>query len=989
MSRFSLRTSASLRSLALMLLAATTTLGAQGTGTAGAGANGGGGAIDEAYSQRIREYTSDTLFIAPTVATVPMSATVPSPLKHFGTIIGAPGVMHHTAEIYGYFKALAAATPRVRFETIGTTEEGRDITLAIVASEASMAELEVQRRNMARLADPRGVSASELEPLLAATKPIYYLNAGLHSPEMGSPEMVMELAYRLAVSDEPAIRRIRENVIVLINPASEPDGRDKQVDWYLDRTKGRPEFDDGFPRSTPYWGRYVVHDNNRDGLQISQALSHAIYDTYYKWHPLVMHDLHESVPLLYISTGTGPYNVNNDPIAISEWQLLANSEITALSAYGMPGVWTWGFFDGWWPGYGVWVANNHNSIGRFYETFGNAGADTYVRDLSDARYAGDPVTSRQWYRSWPPTKKVRWSARDNVNYMQAGVLAALTFTANNGEMLLRNFWQKSSNSLGRGRTQKPYAFSIPGFERQQDPKRTAYLINQLQRHAIEVHRVTAGDSTGDFIVKLDQPYRDLAVNLLTTQQFPSTAQYPPYDDIAWTLGYLYGVEVKAVDDSSVLARTDLAAVTDSVVATATATGAGSGRWSLVNTGQGEILPALYWLKEQAPKARAFANESALARATDTLPAGSVLFQGLDAATARELAARYALPLRDMAGSSGDASTAMSVAHELDLPRIAVYHTWYDTQDEGWTRYTLEQYGIPYTSIDKDVLKSGRLRARFDVILVPQARGDVGRLVHGVDPRWGPLPYRKTDRTPSLGTPAATDDMTGGMGFEGLNELRKFLADGGTMITLGNSSRLAAETGLVRDMGTKTTRTLFHPGSVVRARTRRAVSPILYGFPETFTIFRGNGPLFTVAERDSAAVVLQYGTKLPDPPKPDGVIMGMPSSYASKRDQAVKAVLTQGVAGDSATADSAAGTPSAAKSDSGSGGSYVVSGMVRGESEIIGEAAILDVPVGKGRVIAFSFDPLHRFLNHHDFPLVWNAIMNWNDHVRTEPATTDR
>src|SRR5690606_38743298 len=265
-------------------------------------------------------------------ASVPAHPTVPSPLDHFGTIAGAPGVMHRSDELYGYFRALAAATPRVRVETIGRSEEGRDIVLVVVADEQTMQRLPHYRAQLARLADPRKVDAAALADIVGDAKPICMLNGGLHSPEMGSPEMLTELAYRLAVSDDPTIAKIRSKVITIINPVSEPDGRDRQVDWYHRYTKGRPEIDDGFPRSVPYWGKYVVHDNNRDGIQISQELTKALYRIYYDWHPLVMHDLHESVPLLYVSTGTGPYNHENDPIVVGEWQLFANNDITRLSA---------------------------------------------------------------------------------------------------------------------------------------------------------------------------------------------------------------------------------------------------------------------------------------------------------------------------------------------------------------------------------------------------------------------------------------------------------------------------------------------------------------------------------------------------------------------------------------------------------------------------------------------------------------------------------
>lgn len=923
---------------------------------------------DTTYARLVRQYTTDPRFLPASVASLPASGAVPSPLRYFGTIVGAPGVMHRTGEIYGYFRALAAATPRVTVQPIGTTEEGREILLVIVADETTMQSLDRYRALLARLADPRTLPAAEVDAVVAQTKPVYYLNGGLHSPEMGSPEMLMELAYRLAVGEDSVTRRIREHVITLINPVSEPDGRDKQVDWYLRYTKGRSQWDDGFPRSSPYWGRYILHDNNRDGLQMTQALTRAIVGVYYEWHPLVMHDLHESVPLLYASTGTGPYNETNDPIIISEWQLLANNDITALSAEGLPGVWTWGFFDGWWPGYAMWVANNHNAVGRFYETFGNAGGDTYVRDLSGERYAGEPVTSRQWYRAWPPTPKVRWSSRDNINYQEAGVLASLRFVATNAARLLRDFWQVGVNSMTRGRTQTPHAYVIPALARQRDPKRAAYLVNQLERQHIEVHRRTAGDSAGDFVILLDQPYRDLAVNLLGIQHYPASAQYPPYDDIAWTLGALYGVEVRAVDDTAVFHWPGLERLTDTVAAGAEVRGSGE-TYVLPYRAQSEVLPALYWLRERRGSARAWAAEVRFTVGADTFPPGSVILSGVDPADARALASRWALPLVAVT------RVPDVPRHLLDLPRVAIYHSWFDTQDEGWARYTFEQTGVPYVSIDKDDLRRGGLRRRFDVILIPNLRGSLARLIQGVDRAWGPLPFLKTAETPALGTPASSPDITGGPGFQGLAELQRFVDEGGTLVTLFGATRFVGETGLAPELSPNQTRTLFHPGSVVRVRARQSSSPILYGFPETTTVFRGNGPLYEVASRDSALVVLQYGTKRKAPER-TGPMLGMPET-----------------AGRAATDTAAA--PSAA-TDAGRGGragrageeSYVVSGMVRGEDEIVGQGAIFDIPVRAGRVIAFTFDPLHRYLNHHEFPMVWNALLNWNDRPKGPPPAHD-
>jgi hypothetical protein len=905
---------------------------------------------DTAFARLVREYTTDSHFLPASVAALPLSATIPSPQKYFGTIAGAPGVMHHADEIYGYFRALARATPRVHVETIGKTEEGRDILLVSIADSAVLQGSAGTRAALARLADPRTVPPAALDSVLALARPVYYLNGGLHSTEMNSPEMLMELGYRLAASEEPAIRAITGKVITLINPVSEPDGRDRQVDWYLHYTKSHTRPDDGFPRSSPFWGDYAFHDNNRDGLQLALALTRAIYRVYYDWHPLVMHDLHESIPLLHVSTGTGPYNEHTDPIAIGEWQVLANNDITALEAQGLPGVWTWGFYDGWWPGYALWIANNHNAIGRFYETFGNAGANTYVRDLSNDSYAGDSATSRQWYRPWPPTRKVRWSARDNVNYSEAGVLASLTFTSQHATEMLRNFWQKGANSMTRGRTEKPYAYVIPGFARQRDPARAAYLVNQLERQAIEVYRRSTGDSAGDFVVRRDQPYGDLVANLLGIQHYPQSAKYPPYDDIAWTEGDLYGVTVTAVNDTGVFHWTGLERVTDTVAASGGVSGAGSA-YLLAYHAQGNVLPALYALAAKEPKVRAFAAETAFVAGRDSYPAGSVMLEGATAAGVGDIARHFSLTFVG-------AAAAPSVArHAEELPRVAIYHSWYSTQDAGWARYTFEQYGIPYRSIDKDDLRRGGLRARFDVILVPSFGGSVSQMINGIDRKWGPLPYQKTRDTPNLGTPFSSPDITGGPGFEGMAELRNFVDQGGTLITLGAATALVAETGIARDLSPHRTPTLFHPGSIVRARVRQRRSPILYGYPDVTTLFRGNGPLYEVEDRDSGYIVLQYGTTR-QVAHDEGPMLGIPdSSPLASPDSAKAARPDPHVAADSG---------------------YVVSGMVRGEKEIVGEGAIFDVPIRRGRVIAFTFDPLHRFLNHHEFPLVWNALANWND-----------
>ena len=291
--------------------------------------------IDDTYNAKIKEYTTDTRFLPVSVLNLVDDPAIPSPRKYFGDIIGAPGVMHHTSEIYPYYKRLSETSPYLKMQQVGTSEEGRPIFSIIIGNDDAMKRLDHYKNQLNLLADPRNLDEQAAAKIISDAKPVFYLNAGLHSPEMGSPEMLMELAYRLITSQEETIRAIRDNIIVVINPVSEPDGRDKQVDWYYRYTKARKEFDDGFMRTAPYWGRYVYHDNNRDGLQVSQALTKAIFKLFYDWHPIVMLDLHESVPLIYMSTGTGPYNEAVDPITVGEWQVMANYDITTLASQGL------------------------------------------------------------------------------------------------------------------------------------------------------------------------------------------------------------------------------------------------------------------------------------------------------------------------------------------------------------------------------------------------------------------------------------------------------------------------------------------------------------------------------------------------------------------------------------------------------------------------------------------------------------------------------
>ncbi len=482
--------------------------------------------VDEAYSAKIREYTTAPEFVSPLVAYLPASKTVPTPKEVLGDVSGAPNMLPYAEEVYRYFRLLEKSTPRVKVYSIGKTEEGREMIAAAIADEALLKGSKENEERLAKLADPRtiGMDDAKARELLDRSYPVYYITGTIHSPETGAPTALMELAYRLAVDDSPYIKYIRSHMIVLITPVVEVDGRDRMVDlykWHL-ANPGKT-----YPRLL-YWGHYVAHDNNRDAMGMTLDLTKNVLNTYLDWHAQVLHDLHESVPFLYDNTvGDGPYNAWIDPTLADEWAELGWNNVAQMQSFGMPGVFTHGDFDTWSPGYLMFLAGMHNGISRLYETFGNGGADTEKRVLGPEEY------SRTWYRQNPPEPVVTWSQRDNNNYEETALLTTLAYFSQHTRHFLENYYTKSKRSIEKPTLDGPAAYVLPA-----DPaeaNRQAQLLAVLKLQHVEIQQlaeaVTApvpaakrGDKpvqatfpAGSFVIRMDQPFSRAADALLDRQ----------------------------------------------------------------------------------------------------------------------------------------------------------------------------------------------------------------------------------------------------------------------------------------------------------------------------------------------------------------------------------------------------------------------------------------------------------------------------------------
>lgn len=923
---------------------------------------------NDAYTQSILKNTTDKMFLTELVNYLPASAKVPSPEKILGYPVGTPNKLTYTKDQYRYYRELEKATPRVKtFLAPEKSEEGRDQMLVVVGDEANLARLARYKEITGKLADPRKLDESAAQALIAEGKVFYWASGSIHSTETGSPEMLMELAYRLAVDESPFIQAIRKNVIVMITPTLEVDGRDKMVDLYNYRKANEGKRSPGLI----YWGKYVAHDNNRDSLGMALALSRNQMATFLEYHPAVLHDLHESVPFLYTSTGTGPYNAWLDPIVVNEWQAMAYHEIEEMTKRGVPGVWTHGFYDGWAPNYMFYTANGHNAIGRFYETFGNGGADTQDRNVG-------PQSNRDWFRPNPPLPRVKWSLRNNVNMQESAILLAMNYTSNNKDKFLSNFYLKSKRSVAKARTEGPAAYVLPASETR--PVEAAELVNLLKLQGCEVHKLTKEVETkegkfgaGSYVVRMDQPYSRMADMLLDTQYY-NVNDPAPYDDTGWTLGPLHNVKTVRVKDEKIL-DAQMTLTTGLIKVSGKIDGKGDAGWIVNHTGESAIAQLRYRLKD----IKFSSAETGFKVGDKNFNAGSYVIkaEGNPGDTFTRLS-REAIGL-GLTVSAVDKIPQIAT-HTVGTPRVAFVHTWINTQNEGWYRIEFDRLGIPYDYIsDQNLAKIPNLREKYDVIIFGPVGGTAQSIIRGqakLNEKEGAIPWKKSDLTPNMGmSPDTTDDIRGGMGIQGIAKLTEFVESGGLFVTVGGNASIPIDYGMTTGVNIQDSNLLKARGTVLNTVFADRGSPIAYGYDERLAVYFNQSPILNVAavgfgggggggqgasaQRPSGRGSLD-DPDIPQARKPDYLIPAIPPDRNALALQPAPETRPRVVLRFAPEKE------------------LFVSGMLAGGSELAGKAAVLDVPVGKGHVVMFANNPMWRHETHGSFSLLFNAVLNFDN-----------
>ncbi len=950
--------------------------------------------VDQDYTDHIHKYTTDPSFLSPLVDYLPASKTVPTPAKTLGDVSGAPDMLPYAEDVYKYFRSLAAASPRVKVVTIGHTEEGREMIAVAIADADLLKNADANKQRLAQLGDPRTLNFDDAKArtLIDQSYPVYYITGTIHSVETGAPTALMELAYRLAVDDAPYIKYIRSHMIVLITPVVEVDGRDRMVDVYRWH---RAHPNEKYPHLL-YWGHYVAHDNNRDAMGMTLDLTRNVLDTYIDWHAQVLHDLHESVPFLYDNTvGDGPYNAWVDPLLADEWAELGWNNVAQMQNFGMPGVFTHGDFDTWSPGYLMFLAAMHNGISRLYETFGNGGADTEKRILTPEEY------SRTWYRQNPPLPIVTWSQRDNNNYEQSALLTTISYFAQHSHHFLENYYIKSKRSIQKPTLEGPAAYVIAPDAA--ETNREVELLKVLKRQHVEIQQLSdaataevAGAKRGDkpkqetfaagsIVVRMDQPYSRIADALLDRQFWaPDDPQKHPYDDTGWSFTHLFNVKVVRVTDAAIL-KAGMKPLDDPAALAGKIDGAGS-IIAVNNTGQMSLLSLVYKLKD----AKIQLADKPFEVDGKHFAAGSLLINGADD--------KVAAALHDLALDGTKLSAAPSVSmHDVAAPRIAFMHTWLATQTEGWWRYAFDTAGIPYDYMSTQaVAKTDDLRSKYDVIIfAPVGRSSSLDIINGL-PMWNnAMPWKKSDITPNLGRIDSTDDIRPGLGYDGLEHLKQFVAKGGLLITCEDTAQFAIDTGLAPGVSVVPHGEARVVGTVMNTLFVAKNSPIAAGYGANLPVISANGMAFNI----SNTLGRSGGRLLMDPyserPTGRGSLEENDEPLGRK---AVEAEPLEKVEpwqakklNEEQTRNNFSVIPEAMRPEVilrfAANKDLLLDGLLDKANSIAEHAVVVNAHLGQGSVLLFGNNPIYRGETIGDYALVFNAILN-HDHLERQAATPE-
>jgi len=835
-------------------------------------------------------------------------------------------------QIEDYFRKLAAAAPaRMQIVDMGRTSEGRTQILAVISSEENIRQLGKHKaivRSLALGRDGGSPLSDEAARALAHDgKAVVWIDFGLHSIEVAHGQTAPLLAFKAVTDESEEMRFIRDNVILLLVANMNPDGTTMVASWYRENL-GKP-WESRLPE---LWHKYVGHDDNRDWYMMNQVETrNSARQLYTEWFPQIIYNQHQTGPFpsrIFVPPFDDPMNPNIPPLVMRGVNAVGDAMTRRLDQEGKRGAVSRIGFDTWWNGGMRTAPYFHNMIGILTETsHASATPATYDARTFPKYFPGTTVPTLEPTTYYPsPYMGGEWHLRDSCDIMLTTSMAVLDIGAKRRQEWLYDAYQMARDAI---RLHERETFVVPAD--QWDPATAVKLVNVLRLGGVEIERATAAFSAGgkqygagSFIVRGAQPFEAYARDLLTPQVYPDMRLYPggppkrPYDITGWTLSYQMGVRVDRVAEAVSVAteRVDVARVPQTNVPAHARVYALDPRENDAFIAVNRLLQA----GDTVSRAR-----GAVTVDGEQWPAGTFLVaagaatEGRVDQIARSLGVRVGVQSgvgpgseRGQTGVRVGSDPSPTPVWRLRAPRIGLYHGWGGNMDEGWTRWLLEQFEFPYTSVfDRDV-RAGNLRAKFDVVLLPDATYD--QMLNGMPP--GSMP----------------DAYTGGMTARGVSNLYDFVAQGGTLVAMDRAAELPLTTfGLpIRNAAAGVRDTDFYiPGSILKIAVDPS-HPVAYGMPPETAAFFINSPAFSVGRR-----VNQFEERPgaePAPPDNIHVVARYP------------------------------------------GGDLLMSGWMLGERVIAGRAAVIEAQIDKGRVVLLGFRTEHRGQTHGTYKLLFNSIL---------------
>ncbi|MGH7458461.1 MAG: M14 family metallopeptidase [Longimicrobiaceae bacterium] len=817
---------------------------------------------------------------------------VPSPREVIGFRMGTDGELADWAQIVDYYQRVAEVSALVTVDTIGTSVLGRPMILAVVTSAENQRRIEEIRRDQARLADPRGLSRAERQRLVETQPAVGFVGATLHGNEILGTQFMVEFLHQLATDRELA--GALSEVVMLLVPGMNPDGLDLTRDWFY-RVRNTPHHDAPMPW---LYHHYTGHDNNRDFYMITQPETRALSRVLYReWFPEVVWDVHQMGnrgERFFIPPFADPLNPNLDPLLVRMTNLVGTQMALDLTEAGKTGVSHRETFDLWWHGGGRTVPARHNMVGILSEAASAQYADPVFQEPDSLE---QPETGSMYPDAW---RGGWWRARDVVEYELIAGRSLVTLLSRQRETFVENFVRLAVRQLRKGRAGDPFGWLFPPDQR--DPGSTAELLNVLRRGGVEVHQATAALQAGGErypagtrVVLAAQPYRLHAKDLLEPQSYPDRRRYPggppdpPYDAAGWTLPFQMGVELVRVDrpfDTAGLVALDSVPVPPGASGGKRAGAPGVALDPRLNS----VHRAIHEVLKDG--GRVTFSAAPVVAGKESWPAGTPVVSGVAG-----LDERVAAWSREW-GIDSWGLAEIPAGRMLEGLRVALYKPWTASIDEGWTRWLFEEWGVPFDTLHDADLQRGL--HGYHALVMPSLSHE--RIVEGLD--------------------RAHSDYAGGLGPEGVEAVRSFVADGGTLVLLNEASGFGLEVfGLpIRDLTAGRDEGdpegWYSPGSILRVRWNLD-HPVAHGMPPEGAVNYSRGPVFEVGPGAEEVTVI---ARFPDDPE-----------------------------------------------------EILMSGYALGAARVAGKPVLLEARVGEGRVILFGFRPQHRAQPHETFKPFFNAL----------------